>query len=375
MEVINGIRYYTTTIRSELCFAQNSGKIDIEPAHISAIFRRGFFQQYRKKASSNKLSIQVKALPSGAPKNFNGLVGSFSLDHEISKTKLKPGEAIDMQIKISGKGNLNTFDDPDIAFPNDFEQFDPEIDNNVAYKSSGISGNITYNYVLIPTFYGNYTIPAYSFSYFDIESKTYKNLSTGDISVEVEKTANSEPGNPGLDQNRKAVEIEETDIHHLIPNNYLFSSNDYMIDKIWYYGLLALPSVIILFLLWRRRQSQSDSYVRNAAIKTSISQSKKLLSEASILAANQQNVEAVQSISQALKTFLKQKNNLSNLNLNLAHLSQHYTSQGWTDTELTLLNNVWHNIEMYQYAPITAEKLDHLISDTEQLIERIASGK
>ncbi len=375
LEVINGIRYYTTTIRTELCFAQNSGKIDINPASISAIFSRGFFNQYRRKANSNKLTINVKPLPGGAPKNFNGLVGSFSLDHSISRNKLKPGEAIDMQIKISGRGNLNTFDDPDIAFPNDFEQFDPEIDNNVSYKSSGISGSIAYNYVLIPTFYGNYTIPAYSFSYFDIDSKAYKSLSTGDITIEVEKTANSEPGNTVVNQGQKEIEIEETDIHHLINAESDFEYNDFVIDKIWYYGLLSMPFILVWFVLKKRKQSQSETYLRNTATKQSLLAAKKSLIQARTLAGNNKNNEAIQSISSALKTFLKQKNNLSNLELNLSDLLQLLGKKGWADIEMEQFKLAWNNIEMYQYAPISAEKLDDLIADIEKLIERIASDK
>ena len=374
IEVVNGMRYYTTTIRSELCFAQNSGKIDVEPAFISAIFRRGFFNQFRLEAKSNKLTINVKALPSGAPKNFNGLVGSFSLDHSISKNKLKPGEAIDIQIKISGNGNLDTFDDPDIAFPNDFEKFDPEIDNKVSYKSSGISGSIAYNYVLIPTFYGNYTIPAYSFSYFDIDSKSYKNLSTGDMFIEVEKTANSEPGNTVINQGqKKAVEVEKTDIHHLMSGENLFSYNDFLITKVWFYILLALPGFAVWFLLWKRRKSNSQSVIERNAVKLALVNSKTMLKDAKNQSLNKENTEAIQLTSNALKTFLKQKNKISNLELNLSDLVHQFTEKGWNDGEINLLNSVWNSIEMYQYAPITAEKLGVLISDTEELIERIAA--
>ena len=376
IEVINGIRYFTTTIRSELCYAQNSGQIEIKPGYISAIFRRGIFSQERKEAKSNNLTINVKPLPNGAPKNFNGLVGSIKLDHSVSKTVLKPGEAIDLQVVISGSGNLNTFDDPNFSFPNDFEQFDPEINNKLSYKSSGISGKITYNYVLIPTFYGNYTIPAYSFSYFDIESNSYKTLSTGDIEIEVLKTANSEAGNTGVDSNRKAIKIEETDIHHLLPIDHTtIKTNDFVITKVWYYGMLILPIVCVWFLLLFAKKRKSESYIKNSVLKTIYAQSLSELNNAKELAAIQKNEKAIEAVSTSLKTFLKQKNNLTNLNLNMAYISELYAKKGWTDDNLKRLKYVWNSTEMYQYAPISAEKLEDLIVEAEVLIKQISIDK
>jgi hypothetical protein len=374
VEILNGMRYFTTTIRTELCFAQNSGKIEIKPAYIAALFQRGFFNQYRKEANSNGLTINVKPLPNGAPKDFNGLVGKFDLKHNISRNVLKPGEAIDLKVEISGSGNLNTFDDPAFEFPNDFEQFDPEIENKLSHKNSGISGSIIYNYVLIPTFYGNYTIPAYSFSYFDLETKTYKTLSTGDIAIEVLKTANSEAGNTALTQNKKAIQVEETDIHHLLPyRNNQFGSDDFVIGKLWFYGLLLLPFGLAWFLLWRRAQRQSDNYILSTALKASFRESKELIKEAKAAAFAKENNQAIQAVNTAFKSFIKRKNNLTNLELNRNFIINRYTEMGWSEASLSTLKNVWDTIEMYQYAPISTSKLDHLITDTELLIDKIAS--
>ena len=376
IEVVNGMRYYTTTIRTELCYAHISGKIEVKPAHISAIFRKGIFRQFRKEANSNSLSITVTPLPAGAPKNFNGLVGSVSLTHSVSKTVLKPGEAIDLQLIISGEGNLNTFDDPEFSFPNDFEQFDPEVKNKLSYSRSGTSGKIIYNYVLIPTFYGNYKIPAYSFSYFDLASNTYKSLSTGDIAIEVLKTANSQAGNTGLNQTKKIVKVEEKDIHHLFSNSGPgFMTDDFIITKFWYYALLLIPVIAMWILLWKRKKNQSGAYLESSAIKTSYNSSMQNLILAKKLANEQQEQESIQEVSVALKTFLKQKNNLSNINLNGPYLLNLYRTKSWPEADINRLETVWNSLEMYQYAPITAEKLDDLILETEKLIEQINTEK
>ena len=76
-----------------------------------------------------------------------------------------------------------------------------------------------------------------------------------------------------------------------------------------------------------------------------------------------------------MKTFLKQKNNLTNLNLNIAYISELYAKKGWTDDNLKRLKYVWNSTEMYQYAPISAEKLEDLIVEAEVLIKQISIDK
>ncbi|MFD1552373.1 hypothetical protein DNU06_10925 [Putridiphycobacter roseus] len=369
MEVINGMRYYTTVIKTELSIAQTSGEIKIAPAYISAVFRRGFFQTYRREANSNTLKIKVKPLPKGAPKDFNGLVGKFDMTHDISKTTLKPGDAIDFKIKISGKGNMNAFDDPVLSIPNDFEKFDPEIKNNVNYSSTGIAGSIAYNYVLIPTFYGDYTLPAYSFSYFDIADKKYKTLSTGDIAINVLKTENSTAGNPGLNTSKKEIDIEKEEIRYInLAHKKAFQYNDFYIASPVYYAVLGLPFLSLwLLLVWRKKQNTS-THQQQKSHKLLIKDTQLNMDNAHRLAAENKNQEALQALNATFKNYLKQKFNLATIDLNQAKISALMQSHKMEESYIKKYNTIWNNIEMYQYAPIPTDKMDALIADANGLI-------
>ena len=48
-----------------------------------------------------------------------------------------------------------------------------------------MSGSIQNTYTLIPQYRGKYPIPPINFSYFDPSSKTYKKVSTKEISIDV----------------------------------------------------------------------------------------------------------------------------------------------------------------------------------------------
>lgn len=372
MEIINGVRYYTTVIKSELCFAQTSGKIEIEPAEISAIFRRGLFGGYRRAARSNRVTVNVKPLPNNAPASFNGLVGQFELEHDISKTTIKPGDAIDLKLKISGKGNLNTFDNPELDIPSDFEQFDPEVKQNYNYRSSGINGNISYNYVLVPTFYGEYSIPAYTFTYFDPEAEAYKTLSTGNFNINVLKTDNAQP-KPGSDisNTQKEIEIKHEDIHHLMPTDEdLFKTGDLLIKRPLFYTLAGLPFLTLFLIYARRRQLGTASKQNIRQQKAIITETQNLLATARQKQNDGQDQESVKAVHHAFKQYIQRKLNVDTTDMTLTHIQSQLHDRNIDESLVNQTASLWQTLDLYQYAPIAPDQLGSLIDQTASLIEQ-----
>jgi len=366
-ETINGVNYHTILLKQELCYAQTTGSITIEPYYISALFQRGFFQQYRQEGNSNSLQITVKEMPGKKPKNFNGLVGDFKLSNSISKTTIKVNEAIDININISGNGNLNLFDDPVLDLPNDFDQFDPEIKRNIKTSSKGTSGNISFNFVIVPTFYGDFDIPDYSFSYFDISEKKYKTLTTGSFKIHVDKP-DGEAGE--IIKQKKDVKIEETDIRYIHANEFsTFKNSDLKANSIIHYFLITLPFIGVWLILFLRNKNNnmSDATKIKVTSKTAKKSINKYLVQSKKLHQTGNDDAAVKELSSALRSYLKKKLNLLESDLNkttvLSKLKDEYVSQ--------LFNKCWQTIEMYQYAPINATEVDTLINDTEELINLI----
>lgn len=366
-EIINGIRYYTVVLKQELCYAHKSGDLSIEPYYLSALFNKGFFQQYRQEGYSNTLKIKVKDLPANQPKNFNGLVGEFELDFNLNKNKVKSGEAIDLNITISGKGNLNSFDDPVLDLPKDFDQFDPDIKNNVKTTSSGTSGSISYDFVLVPTFYGDYNIPAYSFSYFDLNSKQYKTLSTGAFKIEVEKPDNA---HGEIITQKKEVDIDETDIRYIHKNDQsTFSNSDIKAGSFIHYIGLGFPFLMLWIILFmKKRQNNLSDEDRIKLIKKKAKKSaSKYLVDCKQLQKQGKDADAIKELSAGLKAFLKFKLNLTESDLSAKSIERYLTDEATKSKFLS----VWNTIEMYQYSPVDANQIDILIQDTEVLINTI----
>ena len=55
---------------------------------------------------------------------------------DVSSKEVEANEAINIKIKISGKGNLPLIDHPEFVFPSDFETYDPKINEKIKADDS-----------------------------------------------------------------------------------------------------------------------------------------------------------------------------------------------------------------------------------------------
>ena len=202
LEHYRGRNYQTAVYRQFVLFPQQSGQLTIEPARLEAsvlkvnravdpfeaFFNGGSnYMKIKKTIQTPKLTIDVKALPTGKPMDFSGGVGEFNISSSINTTELKTNDAITLKIIISGTGNLKLTGNPEVKFPEDFEVYDPKVDNQFRLTGAGLSGNKVIEYLAIPRNAGTYKIPPVTFSYFDIKTQSYKTLSTEGYELHVEK--------------------------------------------------------------------------------------------------------------------------------------------------------------------------------------------
>ena len=71
------------------------------------------------------------------------------------------------------------------VLPNALEMFDPIHTENVQTPLTGMVGNISDKYTIIPQFKGKYTIKPIEFSYYDLASKSYKTITSDEITIDV----------------------------------------------------------------------------------------------------------------------------------------------------------------------------------------------
>ncbi|WP_228411895.1 BatD family protein [Chryseobacterium sp. KLBC 52] len=131
----------------------------------------------KTKIVSNKVKINVRKLPEGAPECFKNAVGNFNVNvYNASKEKPEAKKPLNVVVKVSGEGNLPDMELPKIAASPDYEVFAPKITTKVAPGTTGMKGEILANYVIIPKKSGVISIKTEQFAFFDPSSKEYVDL-------------------------------------------------------------------------------------------------------------------------------------------------------------------------------------------------------
>ena len=197
-ENVNGEIYYTGTIQKVVLYPQKTGEITIEPFDLGVTIRqqvrsrsRSFFddffgptvQDIPRSLTSKAVKIRVTPLPP-KPQSFTGAVGNFSLQSSVDKNTLRTNEALTYKVTIAGKGNIKLVDEPNVSFPPNIEQFEPK---TVVNQTNELSGNKTFEYVLIPRYAGEYKIPPFEFTYFDPVKGRFIALMSEEYAINVEK--------------------------------------------------------------------------------------------------------------------------------------------------------------------------------------------
>ncbi len=75
---------------------------------------------------SNSVKIHSLPLPEDKPESFNGMVRSFSLSSDINKKSVKANEPISLKINVSGTGNIQLLNIPEVKLPQGFEKYEPK---------------------------------------------------------------------------------------------------------------------------------------------------------------------------------------------------------------------------------------------------------
>src|SRR5207244_11392551 len=75
----------------------------------------GLMEQHEINVKSDPVSLEVKALPAGAPLTFSGAVGSFSMTAEANPKRVQIGDAITIKAAISGRGNFDRLHAPELS--------------------------------------------------------------------------------------------------------------------------------------------------------------------------------------------------------------------------------------------------------------------
>jgi hypothetical protein len=221
IETIGGRTYQIFTFKTALSPAR-SGKIEVGPVQVNAVVRiprtnprsqampRDLFDMndpfmdnfFRDplfapstpqdiKIKSESVMLDVKSLPPGAPPDFGGAVGNFSLETTAKPKSAQVGDPFTVTATIVGRGNFDRVTAPAFEDERGWHKYPPSSE----FKQDddiGISGTKKFETVLSANERKD-KIPAQLFTYFDPAKEQYVTLRAEPIPVRVEGGAAPSP--------------------------------------------------------------------------------------------------------------------------------------------------------------------------------------
>ena len=362
----NGEKFRYVILRKTVLYPQKSGKLEIEPLSLDidvelpsnkrTIFGQMVAIQDNKRVSAGAKSINVRSLPeAGKPADFSGAVGKFDFNVKASTVNIKNGESLELKVSVGGSGNMKLFSLPKPVVPAALEMYDPVRKENVTTTLSGMSGNITDNYTIIPQFKGKYAIQPMRFSYFDIAAGTYKTIMSPEIIINVldgpmaAGTAGSESNTPAK---MKVEASEQLKFIKLKTSLESISKKDFFNSAI-FYVLLLLPFLCIpILIFFRKKQQAVDNDVAGNRIRTNNRLARKYLSEAKLHLENKELFYI--SLEKAMHNFLKAKLHIETSEMSKDKIKVLLHSRNAKAETITEFISLAENCEFARYAPSSA---------------------
>ena len=383
----NGEKYRFVTLRKTVLYPQKSGKLVIEPLSLDVDVqlpsnRRNIFGQVllvedHKRVSAGAKTISVKALPeSGKPADFSGAVGRFVFKVIPSKTNLKSGESLDLDVSVSGTGNLKLFTLPKPIVPTALEMYDPVHNEQVSTPLSGMTGKISDKYAIIPQYKGKYPIKPMVFTYFDLGSRSYKTITSPEIMVNVLEGPNAADNAVAAtpSDTKKAILSSAQFKFIKLKTELISMKHKDFYGSTLFYILSVLPFLCIpVIVLFKKKKEAIDGDVAGNKIKLSNKLAKKYLSEAQKEIGNKEPFYI--ALEKAMHNFLKAKINIETSEMSKEKISEILLGRKANPDAITSFINLTENCEFARYAPSSStaiqqdyDKAVAIISELEKQI-------
>ena len=394
LEHYNGRNYQTAVLYRTVLYPQHSGDIVIEPAVFEAVLRvqtqqqvrsifDSFFETYTnvtRTITAPKATIHVAPLPGGKPAGFSGGVGKFSMVPSISQTDIQANDAVTIKLDITGAGNMKLLKTPAIDWPEGFEPYDPKVTNNFNTTTSGVSGNKSIEYLAIARSAGEYTVPAIRFSYFDIEEKTYKTLSSPEYTIHVNRGngANGENGEGQVITYTQKEDIKQlgTDIRYIDTKAPKKSTEQRLqnTNLIWLFFVVPLILSIVTLIVLRKQIKENADITRVRYKQANKVAQKRLKAAATALKANNKDAFYAE-IERAAWIYLSDRLSIPTTDLNKENIASILMQKGVSDTLIKEVKDVLSTAEFARYAPATDHAMDDLYKATTNLINNLENEK
>jgi len=294
IETIGNKTYQVFTFKTALSPAR-SGKIEIGPVEVNAVVRMprsssrnpnmprdlfdlndpfmdNFFRTdpffapsvpQEIKLKSQAVVLDVKPLPPGAPPDFSGAIGNFTMETDAKPKAAQVGDPFTITATITGRGNFDRVSAPSLEDDRGWHKYPSSAD----FKQDddiGISGMKKFETVISANERKD-KIPAQVFTYFDPTKEQYVTLRAEPIPVRVEggtaPSSTTAPAAPSTAPSPAAKPATQQEIVHQLtefPAETESFTPLYARQSFWLAQLIPLLTLAGL-VTWRIRVARANN--------------------------------------------------------------------------------------------------------------------
>ena len=390
-EEYNGRVYETYKITELLLSPQESGKIVIPEAVMDVVAqvvvqdRRNYDpifggrQVYRvsRELKSAPVTINVKEFPAGAPQSFNGAVGNFSLRSTMPAAEIDANSADQIELTISGTGNLKFITAPRITLPESFEVYDTKVVDNCKITATGTTGSLTYTYPFVARAAGAFTIPRIEFSFFNPDTQAYETLATepftlvvkddGSIAASAPATSNYNYGGPmrQLDRDIRFIHTGK------LPKR---AAAAFILTPLYWLAIVAMVALFILIyaVLRKRIRERSNTVARRMRHADKMAVQRLRMAERYMNEANRHAF--YEEMLRAMWGYIGDKFNIPVASLTKEKIREELYRRNVAEATAEQFCEVISRSEEAQYAPSASGEMTDIYAEAVEVISKIESA-
>ena len=389
-ENYNGKIYNAALLRRYMLLPQQTGALTIDPSELVCLLQvqaessgprsifDDFFSSYqtiRKRVTSDPVTVNVSALPAGAPASFTGGVGTFRMSAGFNSDSVSAHEATSLKVEISGIGNINLVEAPKVQLPADFESYDVRKTDDITTGASGSTGTLTFEYPFIPRAPGVFEIEPVEFTYYDIEAGRYRTLSSGPLRLNVGEGTSTDAAVIPSGVSKRSVESLGEDIRFISTVPHLKKAGRMMVSSP---AMLIIPIVIVLataavwVILSRSIARRSD--IAGTRNRKALKVARARLKNASAFLKQGLYSAFYEELHKALHGYISDKLMLPVADLTRERIGEELRSRGKDEALIQELSDILDACEYARYAPASgSEAMEKHYQQAVKVISEIES--
>lgn len=316
--------------------------------------------------------LNVSPVPKeNIPPGYSGAIGNFSLTVSAAPTNLTTGDPITLKVRITGKGNLEFISLPEQS---DWENFKPYPATSAleSMDALGIEGSKVFEQVIIPQNAEIRFLPAFNFTFFDPEKKTFRTLKSDAVPITVRPSASA-----AVPTVAGAASGSDTPASDIVPiKQRLGAAQATVRPWIQQPAFLAMQAVPLLAFLsaaiWRKRQETLANNPRLRRYRQVAHVVKQGIDELKGHAARNDSDSFFATVFRLLQEQLGERLDVPASSITEAVIEERLRPKGVSEQTLAELHDIFQACNLARYAPVkSSQELAAMVKKVESTLHKL----